>query len=213
LSLLYKYITISGTIGAGKTELARIISERCQSKLILEEFTNNTFLEKFYENPERYGFPLEISFLFERFQQLKVEFANSDLFKQSFVSDYIFDQCLLFARNNLKDDQYNVFKTLYYPFYEQLPKPDLLVYLHREVKHLLSNIRKRGRDFEQNIQYKYLNDLQEAYLNYFRFKQDQRILVLKLSDLDFMSDDKLCNKIIDLINKDYNFGMKFIELK
>jgi deoxyadenosine/deoxycytidine kinase len=212
LSLLYKYITITGTIGAGKTELAKIIAERQHANLILEEFTNNTFLEKFYENPGRYGFPLEISFLFERFQQLKVEFASRDLFKQSFVSDYIFDQCLLFAKNNLKDDQYSVFKSLYYPFYEQLPKPDLIVYLHREVKHLLNNIRKRGRDFEQNIQFKYLNDLQEAYLNYFKFNPDQKILVLKLRDVDFLGDEKICGKIIDIINKDHNFGMSFIEL-
>ena len=212
MSLLYKYITITGTIGAGKTELAKIIAERQHANLILEEFTNNTFLEKFYENPGRYGFPLEISFLFERFQQLKVEFASRDLFKQSFVSDYIFDQCLLFAKNNLKDDQYSVFKSLYYPFYEQLPKPDLIVYLHREVKHLLNNIRKRGRDFEQNIQFKYLNDLQEAYLNYFKFNPDQKILVLKLRDVDFLGDEKICGKIIGIINKDHNFGMSFIEL-
>jgi deoxyadenosine/deoxycytidine kinase len=212
LSNHYRYIAITGTIGAGKTELSKIISEKQQSKLILEEFTNNSFLEKFYENPERYGFPLEISFLFERFQQLKVEFANSDLFKQSFVSDYVFDQCLLFARNNLQDDQYNVFKTLYQTFHEQLPKPDLILYLHREVKHLLNNIRKRGRDFEQNIQYKYLNDIQHAYLDYFKLIQDQRIVVLKLGDSDFLQNEKIVDKIIALINKDHNFGVSFIEL-
>jgi deoxyguanosine kinase len=212
LSLQYKFIAITGTIGAGKTELSRIISDKQQSNLILEEFTNNTFLEKFYENPERYGFPLEISFLFERFQQLKVEFASSDLFRQSFVSDYIFDQCLLFAKNNLKDDQYSVFKTLYYPFYEQLPKPDLILYLHREVKDLLHNIRKRGRDFEQNIQYKYLNDLQEAYMNYFKMIDDQRIVVLKLGDKDFLQNEKIVDKITAIINKDHNFGASYIEL-
>ena len=212
MSDLYKYITITGTIGAGKTELSKIISDRQQSKLILEEFTNNTFLEKFYEHPDRYGFPLEISFLFERFQQLKVEFSSRDLFRQSYVSDYVFDQCLLFARNNLKDDQYSVFKTLYYPFYEQLPKPDLILYIHREVKHLLHNIKKRGRDFEQNIQFKYLNDIQEAYLNYFRFVDDRRIVVLKLRDIDFLNNEKICDKIIGIINKDHNFGMNFIEL-
>jgi deoxyguanosine kinase len=212
LSLQYKYIAITGTIGAGKTELSKIISDKQQAKLILEEFTNNTFLEKFYENPERYGFPLEISFLFERFQQLKVEFASRDLFRQSFVSDYIFDQCLLFAKNNLKDDQYSVFKTLYYPFYEQLPKSDLVLYLHREVKHLLHNIRKRGRDFEQNIQFKYLNDIQEAYMNYFRMIDDQRIVVLKLGDKDFKRDEKIVEKITAIINKDHNFGVSYIEL-
>ena len=212
MNLQYKYIAITGTIGAGKTELSKIVSDRRQAKLILEEFTNNTFLEKFYENPDRYGFPLEISFLFERFQQLKVEFACSDLFKQSFVSDYIFDQCLLFAKNNLQDDQYSVFKTLYYPFYEQLPKPDLILYLHREVKHLLHNIKKRGRDFEQNIQFKYLKDLQDAYLNYFRFIDDQRIVVLKLGDKDFLQNEKIVDKIIGIINKDHNFGVSYIEL-
>ena len=212
MSPSYKYITITGTIGAGKTELSKIISERQQANLILEEFTDNTFLEKFYENPERYGFPLEISFLFERFQQLKVEFASRNLFKQCFVSEYIFDQCLLFAKNNLKDDQYSVFKTLYYPFYEQLPKPDLILYIHREVEHLLFNIHKRGRGFEQNIQFKYLNDIQEAYLNYFKFINDQRIVVLMLGNNDFLQNEKIVDKITDIINKDHNFGLNFIEL-
>jgi deoxyguanosine kinase len=108
-----RFISISGTIGAGKTELAKLLVKLLDANFIKEEFAENTFLPKFYENPERYAFPLEISFLFERFQQLKVEFSKTDIFKQLYISDYLFDKTILFAKNNLSNDQYKVFKSLY----------------------------------------------------------------------------------------------------
>ena len=207
---MYNYIAISGTIGAGKSELASRISNLENGNLILEEFAANSFLEKFYKQPDRYAFPLEISFLFERFQQLKTMFSQADIFSQYFVSDYLFDKSLIFAKNNLTDDQFSVFYPLFEAFKEQIPFPDLLIYLHRPVEVLLDNIKSRGRSFEQEIQFEYLNELQKAYLSYFKSFSDKRIVVLQLNDIDFVQDEKMFYQILDLTKQKHNFGMSII---
>ena len=207
---MYNYIAISGTIGAGKSELASRISNLENGNLILEEFAANSFLEKFYKQPGRYAFPLEISFLFERFQQLKTMFSQADIFSQYFVSDYLFDKSLIFAKNNLTDDQFSVFYPLFEAFKEQIPFPDLLIYLHRPVEVLLDNIKSRGRSFEQEIQFEYLNELQKAYLSYFKSFSDKRIVVLQLNDIDFVQDEKMFYQILDLTKQKHNFGMSII---
>lgn len=208
-----RYIAISGTIGAGKTELAKIYAEKRNSRLILEEFAHNSFLEKFYKNPDRYAFPLEISFLFERFQQQKVELAQGGLFENGFVSDYIFDKSLLFARNNLENDQYKVFYNLYTAFEEQLPKPDLTVYLHRPVEVLLKNIAKRGRSFEKEISFTYLNNLQELYLQYFKNVNDRAVVIVEMKDINFIGNDNLIDKLIEICQRSYNFGTHIIRFE
>jgi deoxyguanosine kinase len=207
---MYNYIAISGTIGAGKSELASRISNLENGNLILEEFAANSFLEKFYKQPDRYAFPLEISFLFERFQQLKTMFSQADIFSQYFVSDYLFDKSLIFAKNNLTEDQFSVFYPLFEAFKEQIPFPDLLIYLHRPVEVLLDNIKSRGRSFEQEIQFEYLNELQKAYLSYFKSFSDKRIVVLQLNDIDFVQDEKMFYQILDLTKQKHNFGMSII---
>ena len=207
---MYNYIAISGTIGAGKSELASRISNLENGNLILEEFAANSFLEKFYKQPDRYAFPLEISFLFERFQQLKTMFSQADIFSQYFVSDYLFDKSLIFAKNNLTEDQFSVFYPLFEAFKEQIPFPDLLIYLHRPVEVLLDNIKSRGRSFEQEIQFEYLNELQKAYLSYFKSFSDKRIVVLQLNDIDFVQDEKMFYQILDLTKQKHNFGMNII---
>jgi deoxyguanosine kinase len=207
---MYNYIAISGTIGAGKSELASRISNLENGNLILEEFAANSFLEKFYKQPGRYAFPLEISFLFERFQQLKTMFSQADIFSQYFVSDYLFDKSLIFAKNNLTDDQFSVFYPLFEAFKEQIPFPDLLIYLHRPVDVLLDNIKSRGRSFEQEIQFEYLDELQKAYLSYFKSFSDKRIVVLQLNDIDFVQDEKMFYQILDLTKQKHNFGMSII---
>ena len=207
---MYNYIAISGTIGAGKSELASRISNLENGNLILEEFAANSFLEKFYKQPGRYAFPLEISFLFERFQQLKTMFSQADIFSQYFVSDYLFDKSLIFAKNNLTDDQFSVFYPLFEAFKEQIPFPDLLIYLHRPVEVLLDNIKSRGRSFEQEIQFEYLDELQKAYLSYFKSFSDKRIVVLQLNDIDFVQDEKMFYQILDLTKQKHNFGMSII---
>lgn len=207
---MYNYIAISGTIGAGKSELASRISSASNGNLILEEFAANSFLEKFYKQPERYAFPLEISFLFERFQQLKTMLSTADMFSNYFVSDYLFDKSLLFAKNNLTTDQFSVFYPLFEAFREQILFPDLLIYLHRPVDVLLKNIKNRGRSFEQEIQFNYLEELQLSYLSYFKTLKEKRILILELNDIDFVKDEKMFLQILDLTKQKHNFGLKII---
>ncbi|MEA3495108.1 MAG: deoxynucleoside kinase [Bacteroidota bacterium] len=209
---MYSYVAISGTIGAGKTELSKIIAEKFEGKLILEEFAKNSFLEKFYKNPDRYAFPLEISFLFERFQQQKIELSKGDLFNKIFVSDYIFVKSLLFARNNLDSEQYKAFYNLYKAFEEQLLKPDLIIYLHRPVEVLKENIIIRGRSFEQNISLEYLDDIQKLYLQYFKTLLNSKVVILELKNKDFIKDEKILTKIIDLMHQNFKFGMNIIEV-
>jgi len=197
--LKYQFVAVSGTIGAGKSALASRFASLTNSQLILEEFANNSFLEKFYSNPERYAFPLEISFLFERFQQMKTTFANADLFKTSFIADYFFDKSLLFAKNNLTADQFAVFYPLFETFREQLPSPDLLIYLKRPVDVLLKNIQKRGRSYEQSISPEYLENIQHYYLTYLKSLQHQRVLIIEMEDKDFIADEKNFRKLYGLL--------------
>ena len=137
----YNYIAIEGNIGAGKTCLSTMISEQFNGKLILEQFEDNSFLPKFYKEPEKYAFPLEMSFLAERYQQLKDQLTKQDLFKTFTISDYLFNKSLIFARNNLQADEFALFSTMFTIIDEFLPKPDLLVYLYLEVPNLQRNIR------------------------------------------------------------------------
>jgi len=210
--LKYNYIAVSGTIGAGKTELASRFANRFNAQLILEGFANNSFLEKFYSNPDRYAFPLEISFLFERFQQLKTSFASADLFKIAFVSDYFFDKSLLFAKNNLTSDQFSVFYPLFEAFREQIPSPDLIIYLKRPVDVLLQNIEKRGRSYEKGILPDYLDNIQNFYLTYLKSLQNCRILILEIFDKDFIADENLLLNLYSLVELDYKAGLHFIEV-
>lgn len=207
-----RYIAISGTIGAGKTELAKKLAEKYQGRLILEEFAHNSFLAGFYKEPDRYAFPLEISFLFERFQQLNVEFSKPDLFTETYISDYFFDKSLLFGRINLKPDQFNVFNTLFKAFREQVHLPGLIIYLHRPVECLMENIRKRGRSFEKEIRSEYLVKLQDAYFSYFKTLSDIPVVILQMKELDFIKDDGLIEKIYAISRQSYNFGLNIITL-
>jgi len=147
----YQFIAIEGNIGAGKTSLAKLIAEKCNAKLILEEFEDNSFLPKFYKDPERFAFPLELSFLAERFQQLKDKLASKDMFKTFTIADYFINKSLIFSRKTLQTDEFKLYNTLFEIINQSLIKPDLLVYLYANVDTLQSNIKKRGRDYEQEI--------------------------------------------------------------
>jgi len=203
----YNFIAIEGNIGAGKTSLATRISEDYNAKLILEQFEDNSFLPKFYKEPDKYAFPLEMSFLASRFQQLKDQLGNQDLFKTFTVSDYFIIKSLIFARKTLGEDEYNLYTRFFNIVYQQLPKPDLLVFLHLETPKLQRNIKLRGRDYEQNIQDEYLNKIQEGYFDFIRQQLDMRILVLDTNSLDFVGNKNDYQKIIDVIESDYPPGV------
>ena len=184
----YKYISIEGNIGAGKTSLAKLLAAELGAKLILEEFAENTFLPRFYENPERYAFPVELSFLSERFSQLKRELNTTDLFTPNIISDYFISKCQIFAKNNLNKDEYDLFLKMYEIVEASCPKPDLMVYLYLEVEDLQYNIRKRGRAYEQSISDEYLGNIQHQYLEYIRQHEELRVLLIHTKGLDFVAN-------------------------
>jgi len=206
--LKYKYLVIEGNIGAGKTSLASLLAEESGSRLVLEAFSDNPFLAKFYENPERYAFQLELSFLSERYHQIKTELGHPDLFGQAVISDYFLAKSFIFSKYNLKDDEMKLFEKLFSIINLQAPKPDLYVYLHLPVERLLKNIKQRGRSYEKHIRYEYLKEVQEGYFGFFKSQQEMKILVIDTSQLDFVnrvSDLQLLKKVI--FEGDYSVGL------
>lgn len=185
---MYNYIAIEGNIGSGKTSLAKMLAEDLSSKLILEQFSDNPFLPKFYKEPEKHSFPLELSFVAERYHQLKTELLNRDLFSPKVMSDYYIQKCLIFAQSTLKDDEFDLFNSLFRIVEASLPEPDLIVYLYKTVHNLQKNINKRGRDFEQEISDDYLHSIQENYFNFFKQKKGQRIVIIDTNELDFVAN-------------------------
>jgi len=208
----YNYIAIEGNIGAGKTTLATKIAEMYNGKLILERFEDNPFLAKFYENQEKYAFPLELSFLAERYQQLKRELANQELFTNFTISDYFLNKSLIFARKTLNDDEYQLFITLFNIMNASLPRPDLLVHLFVSTYRLQTNIKMRGREYEQRIPDEYLEKIQESYLDYLKQQPHLRILLLDVNALDFVARPADFEKIVDTMNLEYPKGLTRIKL-
>ena len=180
------FLVIEGNIGAGKTTFAKRLSEEYDAKLILEQFAENPFLPKFYNDPEKYSFALELSFLAERYGQLKKELTNRDLFHQNTIADYYFMKSLIFAQNTLAQDEYNLYRNFFDIIYERLPKPDLFVYLHLPEDQLIVNIKKRGRDYEQSIDADYLKKIREGYFTFFSQQNDFPVLIVDTSQIDFV---------------------------
>lgn len=204
---LYNFIAIEGNIGAGKTTLSKKIASDFNARLILEQFAENPFLPKFYAEPEKHAFPLELSFLAERYQQLKNELSNQDLFKSGIISDYFFLKSLIFAKANLGDDEFGLYSKLFHIINDSLPKPDLFVYLYHDVERLQENIKKRGRSYEQNISNEYLMKIQNAYFDFIKQLNDLRILVVDVNKIDFANDNEHYNQLLGIINQPYNLGI------
>ena len=206
----YNYIAIEGTIGAGKTTLATRIANDYNGKLVLEEFEGdkNPFLPKFYKEPEKYSFQLEMTFMALRYQQLKDKLGVLDLFHDFIISDYYVAKSLIFSRNNLQEDEYQLFSRFFNIIFSDMPKPELLVYLYSDVERLQQNIRKRGRSYEQEISDDYLENIQQGYFDFLRQQQsNMRILLLDTNRLDFVANEKDYQKIIDVIDQPYEVGL------
>jgi deoxyadenosine/deoxycytidine kinase len=199
MDVRYNYIVIEGNIGAGKTTLATRVAEQFNARLILERFADNPFLPKFYKEPDKYSFQLELSFLASRYRQLNEELGSQDLFKAFTVADYYFMKSLVFASTTLKGDEYNLYRQIFYIIYGSLHKPDLYVYLHLGVDCLLENIKKRGREYEQSIKGEYLKKIQDSYFAFFRQNTENRYLILDISNIDFVSNEKHYELLIDTI--------------
>ncbi|NVK07412.1 MAG: 2-amino-4-hydroxy-6-hydroxymethyldihydropteridine diphosphokinase [Tenacibaculum sp.] len=199
----YNYIAIEGNIGAGKTSLANMMSDEFNAKIVLERFADNPFLPKFYNDNERYAFPLEMSFLADRYQQLSDDLAQFDLFKNFIVSDYYIFKSLIFAQVTLHSDEYKLYRKMFDLMYKEITKPDLYVYLYQNTERLLENIKKRGRDYEQNIEASYLQKIHDGYSNFIKTQPDLNILIVDVSDLDFVNNPNDYETIISKI-KNYN---------
>jgi deoxyguanosine kinase len=207
----YHFITIEGNIGAGKTTLAHMLARHFNARLILEQFADNPFLPKFYENPAQYAFPLELFFMAERYKQLKELVHTADLFQSVTISDYLFTKCLLFARVNLPDQEFLLYQKLFDIIHAQMIQPDILIYLHAPVDKLQSNIRKRNRSYEQSISDEYLYDIQETYTHYIR-QHNIRTLFVDVSNADFLGNETHLKVILDALENEVGEGQHYFTL-
>lgn len=214
MGIKYNYVVVEGNIGAGKTSLVNKLGGELSARIILEQFADNPFLPKFYEDPDRYAFPLELSFIAERFNQLKTELKSLDMFHQLVIADYYFSKSLIFARSTLPEDMYKLYRQIFYIIYQSLPKPQLYVYLYKNVDVLLANIKKRGRSYEQGISREYLENIQQGYFEFFRQYGDKnRILIIDTTNLDFVNIDKDYDAVKAVIfEKEHPLGITRIEL-
>ena len=207
----HQFITIEGNIGAGKTTLANLLSQKLNARLILEEFAENPFLPKFYENPAQYAFPLELFFMAERYKQLKDMVHTKDMFQTVTVSDYLFTKCLLFAKVNLPEEEFRLYQKLFDIIHQQLVFPDILIYLHAPVSKLQQNIKKRNRSFEQSIPDEYLFNIQETYTHYIK-QHNIKTLFVDASNADFLGNEAHMKVILDALDNDYEAGQHYFTL-
>jgi len=201
ISEKYNYIAIEGNIGAGKTSLANMIAEAYNAKIIVERFADNPFLPKFYEDNDRYAFPLEMSFLADRYQQLSDDLAQFDLFKNFIISDYYIFKSLIFAQVTLQKDEYFLYRKMFDMMYKEISKPDLYIYLHQNTPQLIENIKKRGRTYEQNIAPAYLDKVHEGYANFIKTQDGLNTLIIDVSGKDFVNRPEDYGEIIRLIKE------------
>jgi 2-amino-4-hydroxy-6-hydroxymethyldihydropteridine diphosphokinase len=197
----FNYVAFEGNIGAGKTTLATKIAEDFNAKTVLERFADNPFLPKFYKDQNRYAFPLEMSFLADRYQQLSDDLAQFDLFKDFLVADYHIFKSLIFAKITLAEDEYRLYRNLFDIIYREMPKPDLYIYLYQNSERLLQNIKKRGRSYEQKIPAEYLDKINNGYLDYIKSQTELNVLIIDVSDRDFVKNQKDYLYVLDEIKK------------
>lgn len=205
------YIAIEGLIGAGKTTLCRRLAERWQGRLVLEEFEDNPFLPRFYEEPQRYAFSVELSFLAQRFHQLK-RIGERSLFEPVTVADYSIGKSLVFARVTLPPDEYALFMDLYSIMYAGLPKPDLLAYLHLPLDRVRARIQQRGRSYEQQIPSDYLLKLQDGYLDHLQKSGGRTTMVVDIGNADLLQDADAYEELVDLLRRPHDPGFRIMRL-
>ena len=196
----YNYVAIEGNIGSGKTSLSNLMSDEFNAKIVLERFADNPFLPKFYDDQERFAFPLEMSFLADRYQQLTDDLAQFDLFKNFIVSDYYIFKSLIFAQVTLQKEEYALYRKMFDIMYKEISKPDLYIYLYQNTDRLLENIKKRGRIYEQNIEASYLQKIHVGYTNFIKTEQDLNTLIIDVSELDFVNNHNDYREVLKIIN-------------
>lgn len=211
VSMRYNHLAIEGNIGSGKTTLATMLAKEYDVRLILEKFSDNPFLPKFYKDPEKHAFPLELFFMAERYHQLKKN-KEQDIFKPKKISDYFFVKSKLFAKNNLQIDEKQLFDRFFDIIFSSLENPDLVVYLYSSINRLKKNIIKRGRSFELDISEDYLSNIQQNYLDYLRKQSLFPVLMLDVTKVDFVKDKLVYDSIKRAINNTYSIGIHKVVL-
>jgi deoxyadenosine/deoxycytidine kinase len=207
----YHFITIEGNIGVGKTTLAHLLAKHYNARLIVEEFADNPFLSKFYENPKQYAFPVELFFMAERYKQLKDLIHTKDLFRNITITDYLFTKCLLFSKVTLPEEEFRLYQKIFDIIHQQLTQPEILIYLHAPVKKLQQNIKKRNRSYEQSIPDEYLFNLQETYLQYIK-QHHIKTLVIDAGNADFLGNRKHLDVVIEALEHEYEAGQHYFTL-
>lgn len=203
-----QFLVIEGNIGAGKTTLSKMFAREFNAKLVLEQFADNPFLPKFYENQERYSFPLELSFLADRYKQIKKEVLNLDLFHSFLIADYYFSKTAIFAQNTLQGDEYHLFRQIFDMVSESTPRPDLYVYLHAGTERLLKNIASRGRNYEQNISADYLDKIEKGYFSFLKQSLPFPVLIIDINQIDFVQNPEEYQQLKSAIfDQKYEIGI------
>ena len=201
------HIAVEGTIGVGKTSLARILAEEFQGRLVLEEFEDNPFLKEFYQDRKRWAFQTQINFLISRYyQQLRLQ--QIDMFADKIVSDYMFAKDKLFAQTSLDDNEMILYKKLANIFEKNITPPDLVIFLQSDVDRLMENIKSRGRDYEKDIDWEYLSQLNEIYNQYFLSYDKSNLLLINSNNIDFVNNKDDLKQILDVIRTPFS-GTKF----
>ncbi|MEP5430416.1 MAG: 2-amino-4-hydroxy-6-hydroxymethyldihydropteridine diphosphokinase [Flavobacteriaceae bacterium] len=196
-----QFMAIEGNIGAGKTTLAKMIAKDFNGKLVLERFADNPFLPKFYDDQARYAFPLEMSFLADRYQQFTDDTSQFDLFKNFMVSDYDIFKSLIFAKITLQEDEFGLYRKVFNFMYKEVKKPEIYLYLYQNTERLLENIKKRGRDYEQKIVGSHLEKINRGYLDFIKAHPDQNSMILDMSDLDFVNDSNHYEMVLEQLEE------------
>jgi len=207
----HHFITVEGNIGAGKTTLANLLAKQLNARIILEEFADNPFLPKFYKNPQQYAFPLELFFMAERYKQLKDMVHTKELFQDITVSDYLFTKCLLFAKVNLPEEEFHLYQKLFDIIHQQLVFPDILIYLHAPVSKLQDNIKKRNREYEQQIPDNYLLQVQETYTSYIK-EHNIKTIFIDAGNADFLGNPKHLQVVLDALETNFEDGQHYFTL-
>lgn len=207
---MYNFITIEGCIGAGKTTLSKMLSERYACNCVFENFEDNPYLQNFYQDPDKHAFSLELFFMAERYQQQKKLIEEINLFGNKTVSDYAFFKSLVFANITLKDDELQLYKMLFHIIYPNIKSPDIILYLHKPVDLLLENIKKRGRSYEADISPAYLEKLNNTYMDFFKQQDKSKVLIVDSSELDFVSRKDDFNYLLQILDKEYDKKINYL---
>jgi len=202
-----RIITVEGNIGSGKTSFAKKLASAYNAKLILETFADNPFLQNFFVKQQEYALGMEMFFMAERYEQLKAELSEADDAQETVVIDYLFTKSLLYARVNLDDAEYGLYQKIFNILNPKVIKSDLIIYLHSNLDRLVSNIYKRGREFELSVKKDYLKKIEDVYLREFENRKSGTILILDVSEIDFVNSVDDFNKMFALINQLYTDGI------